>query len=144
MSDPENQTPETEQPQTADGNQNPTPETPATPDTDPETNSVDPNGAVPADTPQTPTPAEQAEQQPTPEPAESKTYGPFNDPLTIEEHIEAVLKRLKHEQAGALQCMENDEAIRKLEIGLEWINRRTSLRSLQGVLGTNSPHKSQV
>lgn len=92
------------------------------------------------------TPAQQAEQQPSAEqPQSPQFYGPIKDTLrqfTKEERLQSVLDDLKHYQRTALACQEDDQAIRRLEVALQWMERRTSLRQMQSVLGTQTPHKS--
>lgn len=62
---------------------------------------------------------------------------------TNEEVIEILIDRIRCLNA-VLSCRENSLAITKLEEALLWLNRRTQLRTAQGVESTQHPHKDQA
>lgn len=57
-----------------------------------------------------------------------------------EDVITLLIMRLSHQNEGELRCRENSLAITHLEEALNWLDRRTSNRQLQGVEGTMHPH----
>lgn len=89
---------------------------------------------------------EQSPQDSTPEvPVEYPDPGMHLAPLAPgyrPEHVLAsVLRQLQVYQDGGMRCVENDEAIIRIETAIAHLRRRISLRRLQGVFGTDKPHK---
>jgi hypothetical protein len=58
----------------------------------------------------------------------------------IEDVIEVLVERLRGFQSGDYRCRENALAITHLEDAQNWLNRRTSARTKQGVEGRNLVH----
>jgi len=54
-----------------------------------------------------------------------------------EDLIAIVIDRLQCFQAGDYACMENREALKKMEEALVWLNSRTADRQTRGVEGTS-------
>lgn len=59
-------------------------------------------------------------------------------------YVQRAIRLLQEHEAGLLPCIENREALRRLEAALDWLNRRTSLREEQGVEGTERAHRSNL
>jgi uncharacterized protein YoxC len=63
--------------------------------------------------------------------------------LTVEALLTAAFDKLiKFNEE--LPCVENENAIRKVQDASDWLARRTSLRKAQNVEGTRKPHHSSI
>ena len=63
--------------------------------------------------------------------------------LTVEALLTAADKKLC-DYNEILPCPENEQAIRKVQDAIQWLERRTSLRIAQNVKGTQKPHHSSI
>ncbi len=59
----------------------------------------------------------------------------------VEGVIAAAVDRLEYYQRSKFSCNDNNEAIKHLNIALEWLEARTAKREAQKVEGTHNLHK---